>query len=646
MEKKIHVVINGCFIILTIVVFIAIIFFCSNYVYKSPLYLAVSSYCEGQEWVFSSDATFADDSGEKIFLRGMNAFDKKDYVMAKELFEQALDANGHDPALPAYLYFYINQCDYYLSGNGNLETVSLALNAIRQYPLLCENADMVSDLVSSIMHVNGETDEKIIELLQEHIESTENMQLIVRVRLKNMMGMLEYINNEYAKAILQFYDVELELENVQMTPKLVSELAYAKEFIANICFTFHLYEEAASRYQEVIDFASYEGNFNAYGSYINTASAYLEIPDIKKAKECLKELEKLLPYAEADILPELEACVNDVRANICIAEGNYDEADKYLDEAEAYYQNNEGKLFLDGESFIKLTRCKYMYHTGAMYDAQMILEEMVTGRGNLYNDTEQSIYELLKEIYQSTGQDEKLLQTYQILLDMDEEFSKTREREYLSFARYYGENRQLKQHNENLLYRKVAAEVGVIVILGMLIVVLILFGLLNKNNVTDQLTKVYNRKKFARLLRKYQYTGTPANLCVVMMDIDYFKQYNDTYGHPAGDKALKEVAKVLVNSAQRKDTIIRYGGEEFLVLLNEVQLRTAETICHQIQEMLRKLAIPHSASKTSEYVTLSMGLCYQTLPKIASLEQMIKYADECLYQSKKAGRNYITTKVL
>ena len=75
-------------------------------------------------------------------------------------------------------------------------------------------------------------------------------------------------------------------------------------------------------------------------------------------------------------------------------------------------------------------------------------------------------------------------------------------------------------------------------------------------------------------------------------------------------------------------------------------MRTAETICHQIQEMLRKLAIPHSASKTSEYVTLSMGLCYQTLPKIASFEQMIKYTDECLYQSKKAGRNYITTKVL
>lgn len=117
----------------------------------SPLYLAVSSHYEGQEWKLPSDATFADDSGEKIFLQGMNAFDKKDYVMAKELFEQALDAKSHDPALPAYLYFYINQCDYYLSGNGNFETVSLALDAIRQYPPLCENADMVSDLVSSIM---------------------------------------------------------------------------------------------------------------------------------------------------------------------------------------------------------------------------------------------------------------------------------------------------------------------------------------------------------------------------------------------------------------------------------------------------------------------------------------------------------------
>lgn len=106
--------------------------------------------------------------------------------------------------------------------------------------------------------------------------------------------------------------------------------------------------------------------------------------------------------------------------------------------------------------------------------------------------------------------------------------------------------------------------------------------------------------------------------------------------------ALKQVAKVLVSSLRSKDIVIRYGGEEFLILLNGVQGKIAEDVCLRIHEQLRKRAIPHAASEVSEYVTLSMGLCYQEQAGAAALDKLIEYADECLYQSKEAGRNRVT----
>lgn len=646
MNKKKKYIIIGCLIILTVSFFIGINIYHSKHVKASPLYLAVSAYRMGEQgWEPPYGITFVDGSGEEIFLRGMEAFDRKAYTMAKGLFEQALGAAGSDPALPAFLYFYINQCDYYLKGTGNIETVSLALAAIRQYAPFSNDTEIVLDLVNSVSQPN-ENCEQVVKLLQEHLESTDNLELLTWTQLKNTMGMLEYTNQKYTKSIQQFYDVELALEEAKTNSKLKVELVYAKEFIANIHFIFEDYERAAAMYQEVIDLTMDTGDIVAYGCYVNSASAYLEISELEKAREILHALEKQLPYAEKETALEIEACMNDLLANICIMEENYEEAAGYLDKAEVYYQNNEGDFFIDGEYFIKFTRCKYMLHTGAIEESQGLLEEMVSTGATASHGMEREAYKLLIDIYRKTGENEKLFQTYQSLLELNKESLQMLQGEYLEFSKYYQDNNRLIQYNNDLYHINIIAVFSVIVISGILIIILILLRLLSIKNVTDQLTGVYNRKKLNQLLHSYKCMDTPANFGVVMMDIDYFKRYNDIYGHPAGDKALKEVAKVIMDSARRKDVIVRYGGEEFLALLSGVQLQTAEEICHQIQENLKKRAIPHAASEVSEYVTLSMGLCYQSLSRSTSLEKLIEYADECLYQSKEAGKNCVTIKEL
>ena len=186
--------------------------------------------------------------------------------------------------------------------------------------------------------------------------------------------------------------------------------------------------------------------------------------------------------------------------------------------------------------------------------------------------------------------------------------------------------------------------ISIIFISVILILVLLLVRFLSMRNVTDQLTGVYNRKKLNLLLQKYERSGTPSDLGVVMMDIDYFKRYNDTYGHQAGDLVLKEVAGVLKESVRKKDTVIRYGGEEFLVLLHGGKKKTAEEICQRIHERLDEKALPHVASEVSEHVTMSMGMVFQKEKNGLPLEKLIGNADECLYRSKEAGRNRLTVK--
>ena len=285
-----------------------------------------------------------------------------------------------------------------------------------------------------------------------------------------------------------------------------------------------------------------------------------------------------------------------------------------------------------------------MVGVGNLKEAQNKLEDFVTKEDVIYYGLDKECYELLVEIYTQTKQKDKLIDVYQKMLELDREFITTTQQEYLKFSEFYSENNRLRESNVRLHRSNIAALIGIIFISVILVFVLILVRLLSKKNVTDQLTGVYNRKKLNALLQKYERNGTPSDLGVVMMDIDYFKRYNDTYGHQAGDKVLKDVAGVLKESVRKKDIVIRYGGEEFLILLNSIKKNAAEEICQKIHTNLKEKAIPHIASEVSEHVTMSMGLVVQKEKNGMPLEKLIGSADECLYQSKEAGRNRLTVK--
>ncbi|MGB3509395.1 MAG: diguanylate cyclase, partial [Microcoleaceae cyanobacterium] len=164
----------------------------------------------------------------------------------------------------------------------------------------------------------------------------------------------------------------------------------------------------------------------------------------------------------------------------------------------------------------------------------------------------------------------------------------------------------------------------------------------------DSLTNVANRRLFDEYLerewRRMAREKTPISL--ILCDVDYFKFYNDTYGHQAGDRCLQKVANAIKLQVKRPaDLVARYGGEEFVVVLPCTDARGAFHVAEQIHLRLQTLKLVNAGSKVSEFVTMSLGVA-TTIPIPGySLDKLIKVADEALYQAKEEGRNSTIIKI-
>ncbi len=167
---------------------------------------------------------------------------------------------------------------------------------------------------------------------------------------------------------------------------------------------------------------------------------------------------------------------------------------------------------------------------------------------------------------------------------------------------------------------------------------------LRSQTLTDALTGLGNRRRMeedlarahARALRFDRTYG------VALFDIDHFKLYNDSYGHLAGDDALREVAHCLDSAVRAGETVYRYGGEEFLLLLPECNIDEVVVATVRICEAVSAAALPHEARPTAPHlVTLSAGVSCRETGSLLSAPDLLRRADKALYEAKSAGRNRV-----
>ncbi|PZO40678.1 MAG: diguanylate cyclase response regulator [Pseudanabaena frigida] len=158
----------------------------------------------------------------------------------------------------------------------------------------------------------------------------------------------------------------------------------------------------------------------------------------------------------------------------------------------------------------------------------------------------------------------------------------------------------------------------------------------------DGLTQIANRRCFNDyLVQEWQCHQREQNpLALILIDIDYFKRYNDSNGHQGGDDCIIRVAQAIAKVPQRPtDLVARYGGEEFAVILRNTHTEGALRVADAIQKAIASLAIPHENSDVSDLITLSMGIASLTPCVDRSIENLIMYADRSLYAAKQQGRN-------
>ncbi|AET69187.1 PAS domain S-box/diguanylate cyclase (GGDEF) domain-containing protein [Desulfosporosinus orientis DSM 765] len=165
-----------------------------------------------------------------------------------------------------------------------------------------------------------------------------------------------------------------------------------------------------------------------------------------------------------------------------------------------------------------------------------------------------------------------------------------------------------------------------------------------QNSITDSLTGLANRRYFDEVLERefYRVKRSGSSLSLIMLDVDYFKKFNDKYGHLAGDDCLRQIGFILKTIARHvPDTVARYGGEEFSLILPQTDEKGAEVLAKRIRTAVESLSIQHLASDIAGYVTVSIGVVTVYPTGLASPEQVVALADEALYCAKKQGRNQI-----
>ncbi|MBD3288398.1 diguanylate cyclase [candidate division KSB1 bacterium] len=198
-----------------------------------------------------------------------------------------------------------------------------------------------------------------------------------------------------------------------------------------------------------------------------------------------------------------------------------------------------------------------------------------------------------------------------------------------------------KQNNsfsnqERTLLSKIAEQIGKV------IEKTLIYKHTKELSITDELTGLYNRRYLNQRLEREVVRAKRYKrpLTAIMIDIDYFKNFNDLNGHLLGDEILKKVAVILENNIRKADILARYGGEEFILLLPEITKSQAFRVAEKLRQTVESAHFPEEHNQPNNRITISLGIA-TLLEDTFSAEELLDFADKALYEAKKLGRNQV-----
>lgn len=610
----------------------------SSIIYKKILNYSITKDLEE----FSNDKNFQENSAEDYFFRGLESYYNNDFLQAKELLRHAELKNSKDSILKLYLNFFINNCIYKLSGSGDLQRVRAIVDSIDKYPILANDVNFIWENFSTILS-NREYRDTAIYLLEKYIKDSDNTTPANKLKLKGYVAIFKMMNKNYAESIYLFYDIISESENIKNINLRNSIKIKAYEYIGNMHFILHDYETAIEKYNLAIDIPmkdQYENASSKYGAYTNRTASYIQLKKYSTAREYSKKTLEIIPFLPDKIVDGVKIFVYNNLARIELYQNNLEKAKEYLKLCDELLNQNRNKGILNNDVFVELSYCELYIEEKNYLLAEKLLEDISIKNNINQLGFESEIYSLQMELYEKTKEFDKYSIAHEKLIHVNREFDSQVKKDYLKFIEKSFIADQLKEQEKisNLKIRLLIY--SVLIITAFIFFQITRISRLKKNNFIDQLTNVFNRKYLNKILETLDKKNSkPIEIGVLMLDIDYFKKYNDNYGHIQGDYVIKSVADILNSSIEREDCVIRYGGEEFLIILKNRNSLDLKKIYMKIFKRLEEKNIPHKFSLVSDHITLSVGGAKNIVKNSTDLSNLINDADSSLYHSKNEGRN-------
>lgn len=369
---------------------------------------------------------------------------------------------------------------------------------------------------------------------------------------------------------------------------------------------------------------------------LNLAETYFAVNDMTDFNSTIETVSTSYYYGLENDLKDLKILLDSYLIIKAISENNLDLVPNYISEIEELEIKNKDVIYSELE-MIKTRSYGMYYESIGEFDLALDyfskLERLADNEGasyvSLFSISERiSIYRKLNDNKQVDSLINKYYEKQTSINDINNyEF------------KYYIDNKIINNHELPFLKETII----ILIILFLTSILLVLFYLKKArdsklDSLKDGLCNIYNRRFLDSYINNLKEKDLPISF--LMIDVDYFKLYNDNYGHQAGDFILKSIASVLEKNSRKEDIVARYGGEEFCVLLKGASKYSSINYAKRIKENLDNLNIKHKYSRTSDHVTFSIGI-YTTYTK-NDLKNAIKFSDKALYISKTRGRNTYT----
>ncbi|WP_300347519.1 diguanylate cyclase [Clostridium sp.] len=502
-------------------------------------------------------------------------------------------------------------------------------NEIDKY---CKKADIIFSNIKLEIH-NREFDlaQKKLYSITENEKMFKSLPKKYKFDIYNYLGVLNLEQEKFLNAVINYKEAYKYANNdSKLVIKLNMSLAYRY---------MGAYVTSANILYNTLNSNTYFTKNNSYlkeYALLNLAEIYWSVNDNADFTNTLEKSSKYLnalPKNDSDDLNIMYLSYMILKA---INDKKLDLVPKYISQIKKLELTNDDIKYSELEMIKTRSYALYYksigdYKTSIEYFNK--LETLADNEGatcvSLFSINQRvSIYKSLKNIEDANI----LINKY---YEKETKIKTINEKQFKSYI----DNKIIKTND--ISYFKEILGVLFLVLLILLIAVIFFIKKARKSkldSMQDGLCNIYNRRFLDNYIKNIKAKDLPISF--LMVDVDYFKLYNDNYGHQEGDLVLKRIASILKQNCRKEDIVARYGGEEFCVLLKGANKLTAMNFAKRAKENLDTLNIKHRYSKVSDHLTFSIGVF--TLYNIKNLKSAIKYSDRALYISKRKGRNKAT----